>query len=653
MDKRGSNKTLRARYSASCRVPRPHKLCLALFALCATPSLFSLCVPVVARDTATPVIERVEPPNWWVNHSVNTIQLLIYGRNLQGATASANYKNINVVNITVNEHGTYAFVSLEIKPGAIAGSFDIRIQTANGNASARFALKAPLSSSGRFMGFTPDDVIYLIMPDRFNDGDQSNNDPQPSRGMYMRANPRGYHGGDLQGIIDRLPYLKDLGVTAIWMTPVYDNTNRLKDYSWGRNVTDYHGYGAIDFYKVEDRLGTLDKLRELVNRAHAAGIKVIQDQVANHTGPDHPWAADQPTPAWLNGTPAKHLDNVFDIKSVTEENPNRDRFEATIRGWFGGTLPDINQDDPQAARYLIQNALWWIGQTGMDGIRQDTFPYTHRRFWKDWNAALQRQYPRLAIVGEVFDQRPDVVAFFQGGRARFDGIDSRLHSLFDFPSYFAIRDVFIKGQPISRLADVLSNDYYYTNASVLVPFLGNHDVPRFMSQPEATINGLKLAFTYLLTMRGTPQIYYGDEIAMHGGDDPDNRRDFPGGFPNDQRNAFTRSGRNEEEQNVFNHVRSILKARARHPALRTGKMRVLVANDKQLAYMREINSERVIVLINNSDSDAKIEVDISSEKKFAWSEIAPVQDGWRGYSTDGKITVPLGPRESKILQEQK
>lgn len=652
MDKRGSNKTLRARYSASCRMPRPRKLCATMLAVCAAFLIFSLLTPLIAGNT-TPVIERLEPPDWWVNHSVSTVSLLVYGRNLQGAGASVDRPDVRAVNTTVSEGGTHAFISLEIKPDAAAGSFDIRIQTRSGIASIKFALKKPLSSAGRFSGFRPDDVIYLIMPDRFSDGDQSNNDPKESRGLYSRSNPRGYHGGDLQGVINRLPYLKDLGVTAIWMTPFYDNTNRARDYSWGKNVTDYHGYGAIDFYRVEERLGTLDKLRELVERAHATGIKIIQDQVANHTGPDHPWAQAQPTPAWLNGTPAGHLDNVFDIKSVTEENPNRERYEATIRGWFGGSLPDINQDDAESARYLIQNALWWIGQTGIDGIRQDTFPYTHRRFWKDWNRALQKEYPRLAVVGEVFDQRPDIVAFFQGGRARFDGIDSHLHTLFDFPSYFAIRDVFIKGQPMSRLADVLSKDDQYTNSSVLVPFLGNHDVPRFMSQPGATIEGLKLAFTYLLTMRGTPQIYYGDEIAMRGGEDPDNRRDFPGGFPGDERNAFTQGGRKAEEKNVFDHVRNILKARARHRALRTGKTRLIVVNNMQLAYLRETDSERLLVVINNSDRAEKIEVNMASEKKTVWSEIAPRRGSWRGYNVDGRITVPLGPRESKILQELK
>lgn len=653
MGKRGSTKNLRARYSAWRRVPRPHKLCAAVFAACST-LFFSLSIVGLAVRDAAPTVERVEPPDWWSGHSVNPVRLLVYGRNLQGAKVSADHKNINVANITVSEYGAHAFVSLEIKPDAEAGSFDIRVQTSGGAASTKFSLREPLPAEGRFNGFTADDVIYLIMPDRFSDGDRSNNEPPQSRGLYSRANPRGYHGGDLQGVIDRLPYLKDLGVTAVWMTPVYDNTNRAKDYRWGKNVTDYHGYGAIDFYRVEERLGTLDKLRELVDRAHSLGIKVIQDQVANHTGPDHPWAAEPPTSTWLNGTPASHLDNVFDIKSITEENPNRERVETTIRGWFADTLPDINQDDRESAQYVIQNALWWAGQTGIDGIRQDTFPYVHRRFWRDWNQALQRQHPNLSVVGEVFDPRPEVVAFFQGGRVRYDGIDSRLHTLFDFPTYFAIRDVFIKREPISKLADVLSNDHHYTNAGALVTFLGNHDVRRFMSEKGATIEGLKLAFTYLLTMRGTPHIYYGDEIAMRGEEDPNNRRDFPGGFPGDRRDAFTRNGRNAEERDVFDHARSILKARALSKALRRGTMHILVANTTQLAYVREADGESALVAVNNSDRPAKIEVSLGeASRNTIWIEIAPRRGGWRARSVGGKITVSLAPRDSKILLEQK
>lgn len=606
-----------------------------------------------------PSIDRVDPPDWWVNHSINPVRLLIYGSNLQGATASLNYPGVRLSDLSSGERGTYLFASLHVNRTARPGSFNIRIQTSGGQASAAFTLKRPLARAGRFQGFSPSDVIYLIMPDRFSDKDRANNDPPESRGLYSRTNPRAYHGGDIQGIIDRLPYLKNLGVTAIWTTPVYDNTSRLKDYDWGKGVTDYHGYGAINFYRVEEHLGTLEKYKELVDRAHVMGIKIIQDQVANHSGPDHRWASDAPTPTWLNGSLQNHLNNVFDIKAITDERPDSERFEATIRGWFANTLPDINQDDSEAARYVIQNAVWWVDSTGLDGIRQDTFPYVPRRFWSEWNLALKRAFPRLTVVGEVFDQRPEVTSFFQGGRARFDGVDTHLHTVFDFPSYYAMREVFIKDQPMKRLADVLEADRLYTNPQTLVTFISNHDVTRFMSEPGASVERLMMAFTYLLTMRGTPQIYYGDEIGIEGREDPDNRRDFPGGFPGDSRSAFTERGRSEKERKVFNHVRALLRLRARRAALTGGDMRVLVASDTALAYLRESSRDRVIVAFNNSDRLAEVEIPVPGSRATSrpqartWVEVAPVRGGWRGREASGKIKVRLQPRDSMILVESR
>ncbi|HET9529721.1 MAG TPA: alpha-amylase family glycosyl hydrolase [Blastocatellia bacterium] len=595
-----------------------------------------------------PEVLKVEPPNWWAGHSINPVRLLVRGRNLAAARVEVSGSGFTIDNATPSANGNYLFIDVSIDRNAAPGRRALRITNGGGATEAHFEIIPPLDRRGRFQGFSPDDCIYLIMPDRFSDGDAANNEPAGSRGMYKRANPRAYHGGDLQGIIDRLPYLKDLGVTAIWTTPVYDNTNRSKDYEYGKAVSDYHGYGAIDFYRVEEHLGTLEKYRELVDRAHALGIKIIQDQVANHSGPDHVWTSEPPTPTWLNGTPQSHPNNLFDIKSVTEQNPDRERFEATIRGWFANILPDINQDDPQAARYVIQNAVWWIGITGLDAVRQDTFPFVHRRFWSDWNKALETEFPQLTVVGEVFDQRPEVTSFFQGGRARFDNIDSNLHTVFDFPSYFAIRDVFIKGQPMKRLTDVLDQDHLYTNPRVLIPFIGNHDVARFMGEKGATLAGLKLAHTYLLTMRGTPQLYYGDEIAMEGSTDPDNRRDFPGGFPGDARNAFRSTGRTSKERDIFNHIRKLLHLRAKHPSLRGGDMKVLAVSDKSLAFMRESKGDRVIVAINNSDAPVRLAL---SAGGGLWVE--NLYGKLRARARSGKITVSVPPRDSYVLSERR
>lgn len=614
-------------------------------------ALFLLAHPARASRVA-PEVVKVEPPNWWANHSINPVRLLIRGRNLKGARVESPGPGLSVGEVRASDSGNYLFVDISISPNAAPGRRSLRVVTPRGVAEAPFEISPRLGRGSRFQGFGTDDCIYLIMPDRFSDGDAALNNSSESPGMFSRGNPRGYHGGDLKGIIDRLPYLKGLGVTAIWTTPVYDNTSRLRDYEWGKNVSDYHGYGAVDFYRVEERLGTVETYRQLVERAHALGMKVIQDQVANHSGPDHPHASDPPTPTWFNGTLKEHKANVFDIKSLTEPSPDRQRFEDTLRGWFGNTLPDFNQDDPEAARYIIQNAVWWLEMTGLDGIRQDTFPFAPRRFWSEWNRALLKAFPTINIVGEVFDQRPEVVSFFQGGRARFDGVDSHLKTLFDFPSYFAIRDVFIRDRPVTRLSEVLEADRLYTDPRGLVTFLGNHDVPRFMSEAGATHKGLMLAFTYLLTMRGTPQIYYGDEIGMEGREDPDNRRDFPGGFPGDPRNAFTHQGRTTRERMIFDHVKELLRLRARYDSLRKGEMRVLVAREGTLAYVRQHSRERILVAINNSDRPAHMSITLSGSGPAMdrdWVYLSQKKKGANIRSSGNVISVSVDPRDAIIL----
>src|SRR6185295_13460437 len=385
---------------------------------------------------------------------------------------------------------------------------------------------------------------YLAMPDRFANGDPRNDDPG-ARGLLDRSKGRYYHGGDFQGLIGKLPYLQDLGITALWLNPWYDNANRLneKETYDGKAITDYHGYGAVDFYAVDEHLGDLAKLRELVDAAHARGIKVIQDQVANHTGPYHPWVTDPPTPTWYNGTSAKHLANTWQTWTLQDPHASPEVQRATLEGWFIDILPDLNQDDPEVARYLIQNTLWWIGVSGLDGIRQDTLPYVPRRFWRDWMAAIKLEYPRLKVVGELFDGDPAMLEFFEGGAQHFDGVDSGIDSLFDFPLFFKVREAFGQGKNLREVANLLARDHLYRDPASFVTFLGLHDVPRFMNEPGATLDGLKLAFTFLLTARGTPLVYYGDEIALPGGGDPDNRRDFPGGFPGDARSAFESGSR--------------------------------------------------------------------------------------------------------------
>ncbi len=564
-----------------------------------------------------PEVTKVEPPGWWARHSINPVRLLVRGSNLQGARVTSSDAGVRVLGMPkVNERGTYLFVDLRLAPTAKTGIRNLKVTTANGATDFKFEILPQLGSQSRFQGVDKDDVIYLIMPDRFSNGDPTNDDPAESKGLLNRQEPRYYHGGDLQGIIDRLPYLKDLGVTALWLNPWYDNNDGLNFVEMydGKPMADYHGYGAIDYYGVEERFGDLAKLRELVDRAHALGIKIIQDQVANHTGPYHPWVKDSPTPTWYNGTKERHINETWQTWVLKDQYATTDAMRPILDGWFLDILPDMNQNDAEARRYLIQNTLWWIGVTGMDAIRQDTLPYVHRAFWRDWMAAIKKQYPKVNVIGETYDGNPAQVAFFQGGVKRFDGIDSGIDTEFDFPLHFAIRAVFARGESIKNLPQVIAHDFLYPNPDILVPFIGLHDMHRFMSEPNATTQGLMLAQTFLMTTRGIPLIYYGDEIAMPGANDPDNRRDFPGGFAGDAKNAFAEQGRSREENEVFNHLRKVTKLRHELEPLRQGRLVTLGFTDDYYAFARTSEKGNVVVAINNANRSSEIEVDVTALK---------------------------------------
>jgi len=573
-------------------------------------SLVFLCEPRIfaqePTDPNAPLVQKVEPPNWWVGLTQDVV-VLLSGRNLQATHAACNLPEVLVSRTQSSVGGDYLFLWLKFSHQLKSGTAVCRIATAHGQTFFEFPIAARKQILERNQGLAPDDVIYLIMPDRFANGDPTNDEPADFPGSHDRSKPRAYHGGDLRGIKAHLPYLKDLGVTTLWLTPIVKNGA----------ATGYHGYGAVDLYAVDPHLGTLRDYQELVEAAHQQHMKVFFDVVPNHVGPLHPWVKNPPMADWFHGTAEHHLNSSSPltggfygfggekeitndpIESLVDPHTPRQMTKNLTDGWFVGVLPDMNTENPVVEQYLIQNAIWWAETSGLDGYRVDTFPYVPRAFWAQWHQELRRIYPRLSTIGEVFHPDPTVTSFFAGGRKGWDGIDTQLTTLFDYPLYFVLRDVLLNGAPAGRIANVLRQDSLYLHADFLMPFFGNHDVARFAGVTGATPEKLKLAFGLTLTLRGIPQLYYGDELGMPGGGDPDNRRDFPGGWPEDAQNAFTREGRTREQEAIFQYVQALLRLRHEHEALRGGKLWHLASDDSSYIFLRESDEEKLVIAFHN------------------------------------------------------
>jgi len=560
---------------------------------------------VTTSPDNSPAVTKVEPPNWWLRLTPE-LMVLLSGRYLEATGVTCNLPSLLVERTQATAGGSYLLVWLKLGAELKSGTAVCRITTPEGTTSFELPLAAREQTIHKFQGLTPADVMYLIMPDRFANGDPANDELAEAPRSHDRAKARAYHGGDLRGIREHLDYLRDLGVTTLWLTPIVKNGA----------TEDYHGYGVVDLYAVEPHLGSLREYQELVAAAHQRQMKIVFDIVPNHVGAKHPWAAKPPLPDWFHGTVQQHMNSSAPVSGSfysEAENQGHDLFEALVdphapprlwrnltEGWFADLLPDMDTENPVVEQYLVQNAIWWTEASGLDGFRVDTFPYVSRQFWARWHAGLRRIYPELTTIGEVFHPDASVTSFFAGGQKRYDGIDTGVTTLFDYPMYFALRDALLSDTPAGRIADILRHDSLYPRPEELVTFFGNHDVARFASAKGSSTAKLKLAFALTLTLRGIPELYYGDEIGMPGGGDPDNRRDFPGGWREDVKNAFTEAGRTREQQEIFGYVRALLRLRREHTALSSGRSWHLFSDEATYVFMRETEEERVMVIIQNS-----------------------------------------------------
>ena len=612
--------------------------------------LACLCVTFAcaAQDASNhaPQIAKIEPPNWWLNLTPD-VMLLLSGHDLEARQVTCNIPEVVVSRTQATHGGEYLFVWLKFAQNARTGTLVCRVVTPTGNATFELPLAARAPAATRFHGLAQDDVIYLIMPDRFANGDPTNDEPAEFPGSHDRAKPRAWHGGDLRGIRDHLDYLQGLGVTTLWLTPIVKNGD----------AEDYHGYGAVDLYAVDPHLGTLDDYRELVSAAHKQRMKIFFDSVPNHVGPRHPWVARPPMADWFHGTPQKHLDSFSPVKKsfygLPEKTPiANDPFEALAdphapeslrrnltNGWFFGSLPDLNTENPAVAQYLLQNIIWWLESTGLDGLREDTFPYVSRKFWSEWHATLRRLYPRLTTIGEVFHPDPVVTSFFAGGKKGWDNIDTGLTTVFDFPLFFTIRDVLLRNAPAGRIANVLRHDSLYPHPELLVSFFANHDIPRFASADGATPDKLRLAFGLILTLRGIPELYYGDELGMTGLADPDNRHDFPGGRKEDPKNAFTAEGRTPEQQQIFETVQKLLKLRRQYPSLAAGKLFHLFSDDSAYVFLRQSDEQRILVVFNNAKESRTLSVSTLDTPAAGTSSANPLYGSANASASSGALSI--------------
>jgi glycosidase len=602
-------------------------------------------LPALAQEIPNPnapVITKVEPPNWWVNLTPD-LMLLLTGKNLQVTHADCNLPDVIVSRTQSTADGHYLFIWLRLNSNLKSGTAVCRVTTPKGQTSFELPLASRKQILARNQGLSLDDVLYLIMPDRFADGDPTNDEQAEFPGSHDRAKPRAWHGGDLRGVQDHLAYLKDLGVTTIWLTPIVKNGA----------TQDYHGYGAVDLYAVDPHLGTLQDYQDLVAAAHKMHMKVFFDVVPNHVGPLHPWVSNPPTPDWLHGTANDHLSTASPLKpdfygQSSKKDVTNDLFESLedphtppemranlTNGWFFGILPDLNTENPFVVEYLIQNSIWWAESSGLDGFRIDTFPYVSRKFWAQWHSGLRKYYPRLSTIGEVFHPDPTVTSFFVGGNKGWDGIDTQLTTVFDFPTFFTLRDVLLKQAPAGKIPNILRQDSLYPHPDFLVPFFANHDVPRFASMPGSSIAKLKLAFGLTLTLRGIPELYYGDEIAMPGGNDPDNRRDFPGGWHEDEKSAFTPQGRTPEQQDVFAYVQNLLRLRREHAALRGGQLWHLSSDDTSYVFLRDTEEEQLVVAFHNGPQPRELNVPLHD---------TPAQDAAGASVLLGNAQADISPR---------
>ena len=605
------------------------------------------------------VIDRIEPTNWFVGLKNPQLQLMVYGKDIRNVkNVSTDYPGVRIDSVVRLDSPNYLLLYLDLK-GAQAGNMVLRFD----KTKVTYQLKQREMSGDKRMGFTNADVLYMLMPDRFAQGA---NHPKQIKGMRLyvedRSEPSLRHGGDLNGIREHLNYFKELGVTALWFTPVLENDSPDNE----NGYSTYHGYATTNYYRVDPRFGSNDDYRRLCDEAHAKGLKIVMDMIFNHSGFEHPWTLDMPTHDWLNlpdwlkeskgssdPTGTQFLQTSYKLTPVKDPYASKIDLKETVEGWFVPTMPDLNQKNEHVMTYLIQNSIWWIETIGIDGIRMDTYPYADAKGMARWMKTLDDEYPNFNVVGETWVTEPAYTASWQKD-SRLSSDNSYLKTVMDFAFFDRLsmaknEDTDDWWHGMNRLYNSFCYDYLYQNPSSVMAFIENHDTDRFLGNGKDTL-ALKQALALLLTVKRIPQLYYGTEVLMNGTKevtDGNVRKDFPGGFPGDTHNAFTAEGRTQEENAMFNWLSRLLHWRQGNEAIIKGSMTQFIPYKGVYVIARQHRGHTVLTIINGKKQSGTLEVaryqEVIGKNKEATDVIT-------GKKINLSQNVTLSPRQTLIVE---
>lgn len=561
--------------------------------------------------------QRLEPTFWWTDMNNSELQLMFYGQGISAADFSINYPGVSIESKKLTDNPNFVFLYLKIAKDTKAGKFNIQLKKGKQKQQIVYELKSRRAGSAQRKSFTEADAVYLLMPDRFANGNVANDSVKGYYQAVDRSISGKRHGGDIEGIISKVPYMADLGVTALWTTPLFDNNDI--NYS-------YHHYGCSDYYKIDPRLGKNEDYLRLSETCHNHGLKLIIDVVPNHCSSAHWWMKDKPAKDWFNEWPTFTGSN-YRMTAWTDPHAANDDLKRLTNGWFAPNMPDFNLKNSLVFDYLKQVYIFWIEYANIDGMRVDTYPYNDINVAANFIQSIRNEYPAMNVVGECWVKTPAEVAYYQSGNNNKDGFDSRLQSVMDFclkdvfSAAFTEKDSWDGG--LSRFYAHYAQDFVYPNPNLIMNFLDNHDIDRYSLAVKRNVALYKMGIAMLITARGYPQIYYGTEIMLDGipGDYQGHRYDFPGGWVTDKRNAFSQEGRTMEENEVFNYLKTLLHYRKNNTVLQSGKMKQFIPYDGIYVTFRYDANKTIMVVANNNNENRELKLDRFSEmltnKSFA------------------------------------